>query len=80
MSATLYEDITSSCHGGIQAVTFLGYRPSFNKFVALEILTWESMGKPKMWNISKTATRRVKWPNFGTRDTTHATVHNTAHM
>ena len=25
-----------------------------------EILTWESMGKPKMWNISKTANRRPK--------------------
>ena len=25
-----------------------------------EILTWESMGKPKMWNISKTANRRAK--------------------
>ena len=26
-----------------------------------EILTWESMGKPKMWNISKTANPRAKW-------------------
>ncbi len=25
-----------------------------------EILTWESMGKPKLWNISKTADRRAK--------------------
>ncbi len=25
-----------------------------------KILTWESMGKPKMWNISKTAIRRAK--------------------
>ena len=25
-----------------------------------EVLTWESMGEPKMWNISKTADRRAK--------------------
>ncbi len=25
-----------------------------------EIVTWESMGKPKVWNISKTANRRAK--------------------
>ena len=25
-----------------------------------ELLTWESIGKPKMWNISKTADRIVK--------------------
>ena len=25
-----------------------------------EILTWESMGKPEIWNILKTADRRVK--------------------
>ncbi len=25
-----------------------------------EILTWELMGKPKIWNISKTADRRAK--------------------
>ena len=25
-----------------------------------EILTWESIGKPKMWNISKTSDRRAK--------------------
>ncbi len=25
-----------------------------------EILTWKSMGKPKMWNISKTGDRRAK--------------------
>ncbi len=26
-----------------------------------EILTLESMGKPKMWNISKAANHRAKW-------------------
>ena len=25
-----------------------------------EVLTWESMGKPKMWTISKAADRRAK--------------------
>ncbi len=66
MSAKLYEDI--SCHGGIRAVTFLGNQPSF---VALWILTCESMGKPKMWILSR------KWlmvernrRKFGTRCTT----------
>ena len=33
MSAKLYEGI--SYHGGIQAITFLGNRPSFKNFVAL---------------------------------------------
>ena len=33
---------------------------SFTKPMVLEILTLESMGKPKMWNISKTANRRTK--------------------
>ena len=58
MSAKLYEDIVY--HGGIQAITLLGNRPSFTKLWHLEILTLESMGKPKMWNILKTADRRVK--------------------
>ncbi len=52
----LYENI--AYHGGMQAVTLLGNRPSFTKCMAL--LTLESMGKPKMWNISKTADRRAK--------------------
>ncbi len=46
MSVKLCENI--GYHGGIQAITFLGNRPSFKNFVALEILTWESMGKPKI--------------------------------
>ncbi len=58
MSAKLYEDI--SYHGGIQAITFHGNWPSFKKIMALQILTWESMGKSKMWNISKTSNRRAK--------------------
>ena len=32
----------------------------FLKQDVAEILTWESMGKSKMWNISKTADRRAK--------------------
>ncbi len=46
MSVKLYENI--GYHGGIQAVTFLGNRPSFTNLWHFEILTWESMGKPKM--------------------------------
>ena len=53
MSVKLYEEITY--HDGIQAITFLGNQPSFK--------TWGSMGKPKMWNISKDE-------KFGTRGTT----------
>ncbi len=56
MSAKLSEDICY--HSGIQAVTFLGQ--VLNKLCHFDILTWESMGKPKMWNISKTADRRAK--------------------
>ncbi len=58
MSAKLYEDIIY--HGGIQAVTFLGNRPSFKNLGHFEIFTWELMGKFKMWNISKTANRTGK--------------------
>ncbi len=46
MSDKLYEDI--GYHGGIQAITFLGDRPSlfvFLKMCRFEILTWESMRK-----------------------------------
>ncbi len=28
-------------------------------------LSWESMGKPKMWNVLKTAGRSAKWTKFG---------------
>ena len=55
MSAKFYEGI--SYYGGIQDITFLGNRPSSKHFVAL----WNiNMGKPKMWNILKTADRRAK--------------------
>ncbi len=47
-------------YGGIQAITFLANRPSFKNLWHLEILTWESMEKTKMWNIWKTADHRVK--------------------
>ncbi len=58
MPAKHFEDI--DYHGRIQAITFLGNRPSFKKMWYFDILTWESMGKPKMWNITKTAYRRAK--------------------
>ncbi len=65
VSAKLYEDI--GYHGGIQAIAFLGNWPSF------EILTWESMQKTKIWNISKTADRRAKRLKIG--DSGYYTVH-----
>ncbi len=68
MSAKLCEDI--SYHGGIQAITFLGNRPNLKILRHFEILTWEPMGKPKMWNISKTDNHRVKRTKFGTQGTT----------
>ncbi len=46
----LYQNI--AYYGGMQAITLLGNRPSFS--------TLESMGKPKMWSISKREDRRVK--------------------
>ena len=61
MSAKVYEDI--GYHDGIQAIIFLGNRPSIKKMWDFEILTWDSMGKTKMWNISKTAARRAKRTN-----------------
>ncbi len=57
MSVKCHEDI--GYHGRIQAITFLGNRPSLKKLWHFKILTWESMGKPKMWNISKTVDRRA---------------------
>ena len=35
-----------------------------------QILTWESMAKPKMWNISKTTDRRAKRTKIWSRGTT----------
>ncbi len=55
ISAKLYEDI--GCHGGIQAITSLGNRPSSKMLWHFEISTWENC---KMCNILKTAHRRVK--------------------
>ncbi len=64
MSVKLYEDI--GYHGGIQALAFLGNRPRFKIVWHFEILTWDSMGKPKMWVISKTANRKGETDeNFG---------------
>ncbi len=47
-------------HGGMQAVTLLGNRPSLQNLWHFEIFTLESMGKPKIWNISKTDDCRAK--------------------
>ncbi len=54
-----------------------GYYFSFKYFVPL--LTWESVGKPKMWNISKTADRRVKWPNIWESGFYSADMYSTFH-
>ena len=42
------------------AITFLAIGQVLKILWHFEILTWESMGKPKMWNISKTANCRAK--------------------
>ena len=42
---------TLGYHGVIQAITFLGDRPSFKIFVALWNFNIGVNGKPKMWNI-----------------------------
>ena len=72
MSTKLYEDIGD--HGGIQSITSLGQKKkkSAKKMLHFEILTWESMGKPKMWNISERVDRLVERNRrkFGTRGTT----------
>ncbi len=69
MSAKLYEDI--GYHGGIQAITFIANWPSFKNLWHFEILTWESMGKRKMWHIfsKRLIVERNGW-KFGTLGTT----------
>ncbi len=62
VSAKLYDDI--GYHGGIQAITFLGNRPSLKASWHFETLTLESMGKANMWNISKMADHRAKQPKM----------------
>ncbi len=66
----LYEDI--AYHKGMQTITFLAIVQILQNVWHFEILTWESMGKPKLWNISKTrwADRRANKQKFGTRGTT----------
>ena len=39
---------------------FLAIGQVLKYFWHFEILTWESMGQPKMWNILKTPDRRAK--------------------
>ena len=59
MSAKLCEGI--GCYGGIQAITFLGNRPSFKTLWHFEIFIMGVGGKnPKMCNILKTADHRAK--------------------
>ena len=53
MSAKLYEEIGLPWWN--TAITFRVYRPVLKILWQFEILIYESMGKPKIWNISKTA-------------------------
>ena len=55
MWSKLYQDV--AYHGGIQAITFLVINQVLQNLWHFELLTWESVGKPKMWNISKMAGR-----------------------
>ena len=57
MSDKLYQDI--GYHGGTQTITFVANRPSKN-FVILWNFNMCVNGKPKMWNMWKTANRRAK--------------------
>ncbi len=66
MSGKRYED--TAYHSGIQANTFLGNRPSVRNCVwHFEILTRDSVGNLKMWNISKTANEISKNLGLGVR-------------
>ncbi len=58
-----YEDI--GYHGGIQAINFLAIGQVLEILCHIEILTWEAIGNPKMWNILKLAYRRAKHENLG---------------
>ncbi len=59
ISIKLYEGIGH--HGEIQAVIFLGNRPSFKILWHFAILIYGTQWKnPKMFNILKTADRRAK--------------------
>ncbi len=64
MSAKFYEDI--GYHGGLQAIIFLANQPSFKNFVALDILTFESMGKPQMSISRKQLVVERNGQKFGT--------------
>ncbi len=44
----------------MQAITLLDNWTNFTKFMALLNFKWESMEKPKMWNILKIVHRRAK--------------------
>ena len=46
MAAKFYEDI--GWHGGIQAITFLAINQFLKMLCHFEVLTLQSMGKPKM--------------------------------
>ena len=62
MSAKFYENI--GWYGGREAITFLAIGQVLTLLWHFEILTWESMGKPETWSISKTVDRRAKWTNI----------------
>ena len=72
ITSKLYEEI--AYHRGIQAITFLDSQPSLTNWIwHFESLTWESMGKSKMWNFWKTADSRAKRTKLWVW--THYTVH-----
>ncbi len=62
--------INTAVIGEYKVMDILAICQKFKILWHFEILTWESMGKPKMWNILKTADRGVKRMKFGTRGTT----------
>ena len=53
-----YENI--AYHRVMQAITLLGNRPRFTKFMSRWNFNIGVNGEPKMWEVSKTADRRVK--------------------
>ncbi len=67
ISSKLYDKYDS--HGGLQAITFLGNRPSLTILWHFEILTRELRRKTKMWNISKTVFVERNGRKFSTQST-----------
>ncbi len=55
--------------GECRLLLFLAIGQVLQNLWHFEILTLESVGKPKMWNISNIADSRAKRAKFGTRGT-----------